>query len=407
MRSQSDVIGLVRLCADGQLCLVLSASQFQHILDDTGQTSKAYAGHAGHELSLLSGKRRGMILNELCKKELARLNPNSKIEEPTPGTCCNGARRSHYHSEYDFTMDGRKVECKSAQMSWDKTNKNWRALFHRIKLPWPGVRDRAPFDDLYLTLFSPDSLHIIRHDVRTGVCSTGKRTGSSGHQIFVRGAAGQECWQIARSQILHKFLTKGHCKLVSYVNLSAVEATSWLKNLMEGMTSCQDEAYHGVPLNDMTPRLRGLRIEEIAFEVDQILHQNSSFSRDCSTVDWIRGGVAVEVKHGQMCFVKVRRCWECVFSNIKCASKHVRDKDLFDELWLAIYSPIAIHFFKHPGGKVRLMAAGLKEQDDGRNIVVRGSKDVLGVREALDNMLTNMEEWGCHHVATVYWDNGQ
>ena len=96
-----------------------------------------------------------------------------------------------------------------------------------------------------------------------------------------------------------------------------------------------------------------------------------------------------------------------MFSNIKCASKHIRDQDLFDELWLAIYSPFGIHFLKHPGGKVRFIAAGLKEQDDGRKIVVRGIKDVLGVREALDDMLKNMEEWGCHLVATVYWDNGQ
>ena len=77
--------------------LVLSASQFLHILNKPDLTSQAYIGNAGHELSLLSGQRRGKILERLCKKELARLNPNSKIEEPTEGTRCDGTRRSLYH----------------------------------------------------------------------------------------------------------------------------------------------------------------------------------------------------------------------------------------------------------------------------------------------------------------------
>ena len=77
--------------------LVLSASQFQHILKTPTPTSQAYIGHAGHELSLLSGPRRGKILEQLCKKELVRLNPCGKFEEPSEGTRCDGTRRSLYH----------------------------------------------------------------------------------------------------------------------------------------------------------------------------------------------------------------------------------------------------------------------------------------------------------------------
>ena len=54
--------------------------------------------------------------------------------------------------------------------------------------------DEPPFDDLYLTLFSPDSLHIIKHDLQTGVSTVGKRTGSNGHVIVVQAARMQECW---------------------------------------------------------------------------------------------------------------------------------------------------------------------------------------------------------------------
>ncbi|CAK9110277.1 Uncharacterized protein SCF082_LOCUS51225 [Durusdinium trenchii] len=377
-------------------CLVLSASRFQHILNDPGQTSKAYADHAGRALSLVCAKRRGTILQEFCKKELARLHPHSTIEEPTQGTRSNGARRSALDADYDFTLDVRKIECKSAQMSWDKFLKCWHVHFHAVKMPWPGFRDQAPFDDLYLIMFSPDSLHIIKHDFQTGVTTAGKRTGSSSHEITVRGARGQECWQISRSQILDKLLAPGHCELVARIDLSATKARAFLAQQMEGLATRQDTEYERVPLSQMTPALRGLRIEEIAFEVDrQVLHPNSSFSRTSSKVDWVRGEVRVEVKHGMMRFDKGRRRWRCSFRNIKC--------DLFDELGLAIYSPFGIHFLKHPGGQVRFSLTGLKEQAVGKEMHVLGSQKLLDVREALDDMLKKMEEWGCQRLATILW----
>ena len=384
-------------------CLVLSASQFQHILSDLGRTSKAYVGRSGHELFLLSSNRRGMILQEFCKKELAQLHPHSTIAEPTRGNRCNGAQRSASQAEYDFSVDGRKVECKSAQMSWQRKGQHWGVQFRGIKLPWPGFRDRAPFDDLYLTMFSPDSLHIIKHDLQTRVASVGKSTGSSGHVICVRAAAAQECWQTARSQILNKFLAAGPCKLVAQLDLSAVEVRVFLARQLEGMAALQDYEFQGVPLNQMAPQLRGVRIEEIAFEVDQILHPNCSFSRTFSKVDWVRDEVRVEVKHGMMRFNQGRNSWQCSFSNIKCASRGVRDCDLFDELWLAIYSPLGIHIFRHPGGQVRFSLTGLKEQDRGQEMHVLGSQKQLDVRGALDQMLKKVEKWGCQPLATILW----
>ena len=383
--------------------LVLSASQFLHILKKPDLTSQAYIGNAGHELSLLSGQRRGKILEQFCKKELARLNPNSKIEQPTEGTRCDGTRRSLYHSEYDFTMDGRKVECKSSQMSWNNHAKCWYFRFCGIKLPRAGVRDEPPFDDLYLTLFSPDSLHIIKHDLQTGVSTVGKRTGSNGHVIVVQAARMQECWPSVHSLILDKLLAAGHCKLVARTDLSATEVRAFLAQQMERIAARQDAEYEGVPLSQMSPPLRGLRIEEIAFEVDRILHPHCSFSRTSSKVDWVRGDVKVEVKHGMMRFGKGSRCWKCSFSHIKCAGGGAREQDIFDELWLAIYSPLGIHIFRHPGGQVRFSLTGLQEQAFGQGIQVYSSQNVLDVREALNNMLKKMEEWDCQPLATILW----
>ena len=384
--------------------LVLPASQFQHILNDSGRTCKAYEGHAGHELSLLSPKRRGMILAEFSKKQLAQLHPHATIEEPTRQNPCNGPHGSASQAGYHFSVDGRKIVCRSAQMTWRRSEKLWIAHFRGVKLQWPYVRNRAPFDDLYLTIFSPDSLHVIKHDLQTGVSSNGLRTGRDGHYIRVQGVRGQECWQTARSQILDKFLASSQCELVAHIDLSATEVHSWFQKQLEGMAALQDHEYKGVPLNHMTPELRGLRIEQIAFEVDQILHPNCSFSRASSKVDWVRGGVKVESKHGQMRFNKGCKSWQCTFSNIQCASSGVRARDMFDELWLAIYSPLGIHILKHPGGKVHFSRTGAKDIDKGREIhVFSGNKCTVDVKEALDNMLRKMEAWGCKPLATIHW----
>ena len=385
-------------------CLVLRASQFQRILNNPGQSSEAYLGRAGHQLSLLSGKRRGMILQELCKKELDRLHPHSTITEPSRGACCNGAQRSASQAEWDFSLGGRKVECKSAQMSWQENGKRWVVRFRGIKLPRPGFREQAPFDDLYLTIFSPDSLYIIKHDLQTGVIKVGKKTTSGGgHDIQIHGARRQECWQTALSQILDKLLAAGHCKLVAHIDLSAPEVRAFLAQQMEGMAARQDTEYEGVPLSQITPALRGLRIEEIAFEVNRMLHPNCSLSRTSSNVDWVRGEVRVEVKHGMMLFDKGQRRWECSFRNIQCASSGVRACDIFDELWLAIYSPFGIHILKHPGGQVRFILTGLTDQHSGQALHVYSSRNVFDVREALDEMLHKMEDWGCQPLATILW----
>ena len=355
--------------------------------------------------SLLSRTRRGKILEQFCKKELARLIPNSKIEEPSEGDRCNGSRKPSSQAEYDFMLNGRKTECKSAQMSWDNANKNWRAKFHKVKLSWPGFCDWAPFDDLYLTLFSPDSLHIIRHDLHTGVTGAGESTGITGHQISAQGMKGQECWQSARSQILDKFLGPGHCKLVAHIDLSATAARTFLTQQMEGMTARQDGAYQGVPFHHMAPQLRGLRIEKIAFEVDRILHPNVAFefSRSSSHVDWVRGDVKVENKHGQMLFDRDRQCWYCNLSRIQCAGANVRERNLFDELWLAIYSPFGLHFLKHPGD----FDASITQGPPGKHLRLRAPRHMLDVKEALDHMLKKMEvDWGCQPLATVLWDAG-
>ena len=86
---------------------------------------------------------------------------------------------------------------------------------------------------------------------------------------------------------------------------------------------------------------------------------------------------------------------------IQCAGANVRERNLFDELWLAICSPFGQHFLKHPGD----FDASVTQGPRGRQLMLCAPRHVLDVKEALDHMLLKMEvDWGCQHLATVLWD---
>ena len=197
--------------------LVLPASQFQDIIDDVGVTSMIYKGSPGHSLSLVSGDRRGKILKDLCRKELAKMHPNSRIQDAVRGACCNGQQRGAHQAEYDFSIGKKRIECKSSFMKWSARSQEWQVLFYMVKLPWAGIRERASFDDLYLILVTPDHVDIIKHDLEMFLF---KHATSSSYRVHIAGSRKQECWKIAE-QILEKLLGReSRCSLVAQVDLS-------------------------------------------------------------------------------------------------------------------------------------------------------------------------------------------
>ena len=258
-KRRCQLAAAVHLALAWHLCLlVLPATQFQEIIDDVGQTSRCYKGHAAYPLSLLSSNRRGRILQELCRKELAQMHPNSRIQDAFQRTCCNGRRRGAHQSEYDFSFNERRIECKSSMVMWNKSDRRWCVEFARIKLPLTGVREQAPFDDLYLILLSPDRVDIIKHDLVTGISQCGQETAVSGHKIKLCGPRGVDCWKTARTEILDKLLGSA-CSLKARVDLSNPGLQSWLSQSLRDAALPQDEAYFDAPLNSMTSQIRGLR----------------------------------------------------------------------------------------------------------------------------------------------------
>ena len=120
---------------------------------------------------------------------LQQKNPKAEVLDAERGTCRNGRRRGSNMTSCDFRLDGRKVEVKSARMAWISTKGRWYVQLFGVKLAY-GARAKPAFDDLYLVIMSPKGLHLVKHDLVTGVSTRGKATEVGGHRIKVYGRTG-------------------------------------------------------------------------------------------------------------------------------------------------------------------------------------------------------------------------
>ena len=89
----------------------MQSSEFKHLFEE-GPTELAYAGTP---VGGLTQHAQGSMCQAWARKVLQEQNPDAEILDPEPGTCSDGRRRRGSHqAEYDFVLDGRKVEVKSA-----------------------------------------------------------------------------------------------------------------------------------------------------------------------------------------------------------------------------------------------------------------------------------------------------
>ena len=364
----------------------MPAARFQPILDDVGETCKPYLGDP---LAEASPCRRGNLLQLLGQKLVEQSKGGCKLE------------LARHRDGWDCLIDYRKVKFKSSQLAFNKFGKRWEVRFRGVMSAHAGFREAAQFDDLYLLIYSPAGIHLLLHDLQTGVSSDGRRTSGLGQLIHLGGQR-QEGWSTALRYIIDRLTIEGSCKLLAHVE-------PWDPLVQELVNSLQEEsathagAYNGVPLSRMNPMLRGLRVQQIALVVDQMLHPHSSFHEHGvgnKPADWIRDDVRVEVKHAQMCLHK--KGFRCTFRGIKSAEAGVRHKALFDELWLAIYSPLGLHMFKHDG-LFGLTSAGKRTVHLGMNINVYGPNRELCYRKALVAMQQKLQTHGCEPIADVLW----
>ena len=351
---------------------------------------------------------RGKVFQEWAKEMLKRKYPKAVIEDPVLGRCVNGPRRSRQSAVYDFSLNQRRVEVKGSQLRFLASVGRWEVTFRGVKVKHSGAAESDVFDELYLVLFSPRWLHLVKHDLRTGISRAGRETEYYGYKIALQAGRKGLSWEDALEQILNRLCTDGNSLLVAKAPLS----DWWLVDLCKRCTSYSSQFYCGVPMATMSPQMRGKRVEQIVFEVDQVLYPGADFARppDESTVagsrrgesrlsvDWIRNGKRIENKQSQLTFDTGRKIWQCCFHNIKSG--------LFDHLLLAIYSPEGIDIFNH-NAPFGLSTTGIRTEAGGMKLEISASRNEWDPLKALRIIKAKLEANNCPHIASIVWDKGR
>ena len=367
--------------------LTLGASEFKHIWADGGKAAEIYNNHP---LATMDPVRRSMLLEDWARMMLEEKEANCEIQDPVPGKRIDGTRRGLYHAEYDFLSNERRVEIKSSQLKWDG-NETWNVSFGGVKF--------GAFDDLYLVIFSPQWLDLIKHDLTIGISMSGPFSQSSGSGIKICGKAQ---WPEALDTILAKLCEGGNSLHVGRASID----DSAIKTLCDRHAGYTHQFYHEVPLALMNPTVRGLRVQKIVMEADRrFIHANSTFAepgpeyaidgkrrgKGNASYDWIRDEKRIEVKHSQLSFVENRRYWYCTFYGVK--------RTCFDELLLVIYSPRGLDIFKHDGSYA-LRKSGASEE-----ISLRAGTRAWDWLSALQAIEAKLESNGCPRIAQILWDS--
>ena len=179
-----------------------------------------------------------------------------------------------------------------------------------------------------------------------------------------------------------------------------------LMDILSQRVSPSQAAVAGIPMSNMSREKRGKRIQEIGFAIDRRLHSRCEFgytkgNRGLSNApaDWMRANERVELKSCGLTFSRSRNRWQCEFQHIK--------PDLFDELWLAIYTSVGIHFCRSQWCRgLGFCKAGVATEIRGHTLVFCGPKGELDPLAALKTIQAKMISRGCELFAIVEWEKG-
>ena len=152
------------------------------------------------------------------------------------------------------------------------------------------------------------------------------------------GNSGTIGWEDALGEMLEKLCERGGCRVVAEQPFSELK----LEEMPSNRVSPGQAAVAGLPMSSMSGEKRGKRIQEMGLAIDRRLNPCSDFTcvkGNCyanAPVDWVRDTCGVQLKSCGLTFSRSKNLWQCFFQRIK--------PDRFDELWLAIYTSIGIHY---------------------------------------------------------------
>ena len=133
--------------------------------------------YSGVPLAELSGVPRGKTLTSLARQIDAERHLGAQIADAVAGVRVDGGKRAQVNAPYDWQRNGKRIACKSSQLTWDKSNRYWQLLFNNVKLAYGYAP--AAFDELLLAAYTPRGVYLYRHDLRFGVTTHGKRTAAT------------------------------------------------------------------------------------------------------------------------------------------------------------------------------------------------------------------------------------
>lgn len=335
--------------------------------------------------------------------------PKSKFDDPVPGWCVNGTRRGADRAEYDWLQDGRRVECKSASLTW--ASHRWGFSFRSVKFAADGTRCAAAFDRLILGLYTPQRIYVYLHDGVLGKAAQGVRTATQGHVVQVRGPYYERDWHIALNNILGKLdLPTNSCERIAEIPLNDHRIGA----IFDGISNLTQHAYLNTPLADLSGAARGLRIEAMMRRVDARLHTGACWEEGESPqcvdgrargwnmkgCDWIRNGQRIECKSSQLTWCGCLKRWKVAFHGVKFGAGWV---SAFDELLLALYTPAGLYIYRHDF-KLGVSRAGLKTATIGHMVQISGPRGEQDWQKALSTILDNFNASGCKLIAVISWD---
>ena len=396
--------------------LTLTVAQIPGSFEDENPSSISQTAYAEDPLFRLHCLRKGRVLQQVARQTLAEVFPSVPLTEPPRGLCANGSRRGNHTAEFDFRHGDRRVECKGTSMAFCSTHHRWFA-------DWSGIKfKQAIFDDLFLVLHSPGWVDVVRHDGAAAVAEAGVRTAFVGQSVRVYAARGCSDAREARQVILRKLLTSSHAceQLATRRSDSGYIAEVVSQEL--GRESCRRSTkwYTGIPFAGWSPSSRGLRLQKLAFAIDQLCHPGCRFHPEVDSLeivgalrqqrrgahrgsaDWWRGNVRVEFKSSSLSWDVYNRRWRAQFARVKFPSQVRPRTASFDELLLGLYTPLGLYLVQHAGvaGQSR---AGRGTDTLGHSVMVYGPTDEKCPEAALVVVLAKLRQSGCELLAFVKW----
>ncbi|CAE7942403.1 mad2l1-1 [Symbiodinium necroappetens] len=391
--------------------LTLRASNFPEIFDR--RPSTADAAFAGDPLCQLEASRRGKVIQKLLRDNSAIFSPSGTSSEAPRGLRVNGQRRARHQSEFDWSLNGRRMECKSTRLAWDPSQSRWFARWRAIKFRKEDSNSACSFDDLILVLHSPFRLDIIMHDFNAFVNTQGDRTPTIGHTVCCRASAASTDALHASESIIQKLIQHpGSCHHIASFRTDAEPVTGAVTDELSTSSYAKSWGhYRNAPLAELSAASRGLLLQDLAYRIDQMLHPSSAFALSPESeergirrgsADWCRDGRLVEFKSSKISWVDSAQAWRIRFCCIKDTLHRPDGFSPFDELWLGIYSPGAFYLVHHRGDFAKT-SNGVATACLGRAIVLSTPSHGADISLAAKCLLAKFESNGCKLLAQVVW----